>query len=124
MTSKYTELYEEDLHIAVAEYLALAVPPRVGFWTTFPAGGGGEVRGRKLKRMGLKAGVPDIMLIRDGRVYFIELKAAKGRPSAEQISVWNCLSSNGAPVALCRDVGGVCNALTYWGFPVAARVAA
>lgn len=115
---------EDNLHFAVAEYLALAVPAHVGFWTTFPAGGGGEERGRKLKRMGLKAGVPDLMLIRAGRAYFIELKADKGRLSPEQRAIRNDLITHGAPAAVCRSVDDVSVTLQRWGFPVAARIAA
>lgn len=52
---------EAALHKAVAEYLGWVIHPPV-FWTTFPAGGGGKVRGAQLKAMGLKAGVPDILI--------------------------------------------------------------
>lgn len=53
---------ETSLHMNVAGYLDkhLAAP---AWYTTFPAGGGGEFRGMILKGMGLKAGVPDILII-------------------------------------------------------------
>lgn len=45
------------------------------------------VQGVKLKRMGLKKGVPDLVLPCGNGKYtglYIELKTAKGRPTAEQ----------------------------------------
>lgn len=51
--------YEDDLQVAVAQYLDL----RGWLWTHFPAGEKRHPRvGAKLKRMGLKRGVPDCLI--------------------------------------------------------------
>ncbi len=74
---------EDDLHRAVADYLTLAMPPAVP-WTTMPAGGGGKVRGARLKAMGLHPGWPDLQIVFRGRYIGIELKSGKCVPSSAQ----------------------------------------
>lgn len=74
---------EQQLHRAVADYLNAALPPDA-WWTTFPLGGGGRIRGALLKRAGVKVGTPDILIIWRGRSYWIELKAGKNKPTPEQ----------------------------------------
>lgn len=94
---------EAQIHKSVADYLDAALP-RSCFWTTFPAGGGGKVRGAQLKRRGLRAGVPDIMLIWQGQAWFIELKGPKGKLSPDQVATKGDIEDAGARVGLCRNV--------------------
>jgi len=47
--------------------------------------GGGLARMGKLKRMGLLPGVADLIFIKEGRAYFLELKRTKGKQSANQL---------------------------------------
>ena len=99
---------EADLHRAVADFLALALPENV-VWTTFPAGGGGKVRGASLKRAGLKPGWPDILLVVPprGRLVGIELKLKGRKPSKVQARVHEQLTLAGAVVTTCRSLEGV-----------------
>ncbi len=53
---------EQDFQSVAMEYLDLALPPHA-IATTFPAGGGGKIRGAQLKRAGLKPGWPDIQIL-------------------------------------------------------------
>ena len=115
---------EQVLHMAVADYLTRALSIDDGvWWTTFPAGGGGKVRGAFLKRMGLKAGVPDILIIRDGRAYWIELKAKAGKLSPAQWKSKGDMSQAGSPMHLCRSLDDVQRFLIAWAIPIRARVA-
>lgn len=114
---------EAQIHKAVADYLnsSLALP---AFWTTFPAGGGGIVRGKHLKALGLKAGFPDILIIHAGKPYGIELKAAKQYASPEQRALHAILADAGCPTMVCRSVVEVEMTLRHWAIPVKGRVAA
>ena len=94
---------EREFHKAAAAYLR-SVLPEDAFFTTFPAGGGGRIRGAQLKAMGLQAGVPDLMIIYKGEIVFIELKAAKGRLSETQMFVSDKLCKAGAFVFMCRTI--------------------
>lgn len=54
---------EGSLHWHAARLLDNFLPCPPCYWTTFPAGGGGENRGMVLKSLGLKSGVPDLLII-------------------------------------------------------------
>lgn len=95
---------EEDLHRAVADFAALACPKggEVAF-TTFPAGGGGKVRGAILKAMGLRAGWPDTQLMWRGRAFFVELKTKDGVLSQAQKDCIADLARAGCPCGVARS---------------------
>jgi hypothetical protein len=67
---------------------------------------------------GLRAGVPDLILVGQGRCYFIEVKAEKGRlsPAQDEWRMW-CSSAGAMPWALVRSVDDVKTALTVWNIP-------
>jgi hypothetical protein len=108
----------------VADYLDLAIAPP-SFWTTFPSGGGGKARGGQLKARGLKAGVPDILIIKGdtGQAYWAELKTEKGKLSDAQVAAINVLGAAGCRVAVIRSVDAMQKALTHWGFTLRGRIA-
>ena len=97
---------EEALQRTVAAYLDLALPEDA-CWTTIPAGGGGRVRGAKLKGMGYKPGFPDILIIYQDGAYLIELKSARGRLSPTQIAMHKRLRIAGAMVCTAKSVEDV-----------------
>lgn len=119
-----TKKPEQALHEAVARFLDIALPIDA-FWTTFPAGGGGKARGGQLKAMGLKAGVPDILIVWQGLAFWIELKAPRGVLSAEQRLVHDRLAFAGCErPAVCRSVDDVERALRAREIPIRASVGA
>ena len=106
---------EEQLHKSIAEYLDLVLKGSI-FWTTFPSGGGGIVRGKGLKEKGLKAGVPDILIIARGEIYWIELKKPKkGRLSKDQNIIIPRLELAGCKTAVCKSLEDVEITLNNWG---------
>lgn len=133
---------ETSLHWHVAGLLNkhLAEP---AWWTTFPAGGGGEMRGKILKSLGLKAGIPDILIcvpvqalvmLASGHVgnewhtlqlmHWIELKKLKsGKISDVQIETQAKLTSIGCRVANCDSLELVKAILAEWQLPYQAESA-
>lgn len=114
-----TNVSEDEVHTAVAAYLARAITPPWRF-STFPAGGGGAVRGALLKKRGLARGWPDIMLLHPSGVWHgIELKSPIGRlrirPEQAAFIEW----ADGR-VAVCRSVDQVEATLRAWGIPLRA----
>ena len=104
---------EEVLHAHVAQYLSLVIRPPA-FWTTFPAGGGGRVRGGKLKARGLKAGMPDILIFQPALgpldstiVLGLELKTAKGALSPSQKSMGRVFECFGGRYLVARSLDEV-----------------
>jgi hypothetical protein len=83
---KAPPISEITIHYGVAALLNLTLPSRI-LWTHFPAG---EVRsartGAKLRRMGLKPGWPDFILLdtETGYMYCLEVKTRVGALSAPQ----------------------------------------
>ena len=111
---------EQSFHIAVAEYLNLALPSHTT-WTTFPAGGGGQRRGQFLKAMGLRAGWPDIqILVRDTafdsarpmvRFIGLELKAGNGVESKSQKICHSLIRNAGGIIYTVRSLEEIYDAL-------------
>lgn len=115
---------EQLLHEAVAEYLqTVLIAP--AFFTTFPAGGGGKIRGAQLKKMGLLPGMPDLLVFwsdPDPRgaipcVFGIELKAKKGSLSAAQKAIRSAFLQNRMHYVLCRSIDDVGLALRAFRVP-------
>lgn len=98
----------------VAAWLDWSLPKECIWWHT-PNGGKRNAReAARLKRMGVKAGVPDIVIFRGCTPYFIELKSPKGRETPTQITMNNDLRSNGIEVALCKSLDEVITQLKLW----------
>ncbi|MFZ4604443.1 MAG: VRR-NUC domain-containing protein [Caulobacterales bacterium] len=72
---------------------------------------------------GLLVGAPDLLLIQDGRAFFVELKAGKGRLSLAQCMTHERLRSLGARVEICRSLNDVARALEAWGLPCRTKLA-
>jgi len=109
---------EDSLHIAVADYLRLALLPSV-WWTTIDLSYHGPIRGARLKRMGVRAGLPDVWLLYAAVLYLIELKAAKGRESdAQRLCAQDMAAAGLMHRAVCRSVEGVRDTLVAWGVPM------
>jgi hypothetical protein len=139
---------EAAFQCQVAQYLSKALPE--GYWfTAFPSGGGGRIRGAHLKRMGLKAGVPDLVVFkkpwgmatdvtvssapREHELYYtnwpvlwLELKAKAGSLSQAQRDVHKKLKNLGHRVETVKTLEQVETALAEFCFPevLKARVSA
>ncbi len=131
---------EHSLHWHVAGLLNkhLAWP---AWWTTFPAGGGGEMRGKILKSLGLKAGVPDVLIVVPAQalialpsghvgnewhtvqlLYWIELKKLNaGELSDDQIKTHAKLTAMGCRIAVCDSLESVKETLMQWRLPYQAE---
>ncbi len=95
---------EDDLHMAVAQFLDLALPEDA-CWTTVEHGGKrGKAEAARLKAKGLRAGWPDILIIYRGRSITIELKAPAGVLSPKQKALHTRLTLAGALVYTARCI--------------------
>lgn len=129
---------ETSLHWHVAGLLNKHLAPPA-WWTTFPAGGGGENRGKLLKSLGLKSGVPDILIfvpvsgvmilseieVRDFHltaVYGIELKKiGEGELSEAQQREQPLMSAAHVRIVNCETMEQVHAALAAWQIPYRAE---
>lgn len=105
-----------------ATHVALADAMRRGcvsgwIWTHFPAGEARtEATGRRLKRMGLKPGFADFLLIDpDGVHYWLELKRGKAPLTVAQNEFGVEMIERGVPYACCRSFNEAIATLRVWG---------
>lgn len=109
---------ERQLQKAVAEYLGRALPAGA-FFSSIP---GGE--GRATRTPGYAAGLPDMLIIWDGRPFFLELKSKRGRVSPAQHETMLALIRNYAPTTTVRSLEDIEDFARINGIPLRAKVAA
>lgn len=101
---------EQALQRSVCSYLSHALPEGWAYWMNLnnPRN---KINGAHMKAMGLLKGVPDMTIAGPGatgaRALFIELKAPKGRLTAEQTAFLDWWSGIGGFCAVCRSVEDV-----------------
>jgi hypothetical protein len=107
---------EDEIHIAVADILRANERPGV-YWFHVPNGGHRSPgAAAKFKAMGVKAGVPDLIVIVAGKVHGLELKRSKGGTvSPEQKQAHADLRSAGAVVEVAKGYQQAVEQLRQWG---------
>jgi hypothetical protein len=115
---------EQILQRQVATFLDWALPSDAVWWHTPNGGGRSKIEGAIFKAMGVKAGVPDIIICWRNITYAIELKAKRGRHSPEQYLMQARLVRAGVIFAEARRFDDVITILTNWKIPLKAEVAA
>lgn len=122
---------EDDAQTAIVQFLDLALPPGCGvFWSATMNGVKVHPKTRaKLKRLGLRPGVLDLVFITlhgdhdlpVGQTWWIEVKAEKSRLSDEQSVIMDALWEAGRG-CVARNPAQVEAALRAWGFPLRVRM--
>jgi hypothetical protein len=105
---------ESTEHAALVKHLQLRLRRGVFFFHV----PNGEARSRAtaaiLVGMGVRRGMPDLGLIKDGRAYFLELKTETGTLSAEQAGLHDELRAAGAVVATAYGLNDQLHILEDW----------
>ena len=117
---------EADLQRAVVQALRLALPRAAivhhSANEVTESGPRGAKRQAILMGMGVFPGFADLVVLCDGRVLFLELKAPKGRLRPEQEAFRDAVQAQGHGWALVRSVDDALGALVATGLPT--RIAA
>lgn len=114
---------EEALQRAVVQLLAIYEARGLLAYAHCPNGERRDpVTGGRLKALGVRPGVPDLLLWMPGGHFQIELKTAKGRLSADQGAWIGRMSAFGHRVHVCRTVDEVEAALRDEGVPMVGRL--
>jgi VRR-NUC domain len=111
-------------HCAIADALRVGIAPG-WIWTHFPAGEKRDAgAAARLKRMGLKPGFPDFLLIAPTGVHcWLELKRGRARLTEAQDLFRTEMLERGVPHAVARSFDEAIRVLTAWG-AIRLRVAA
>jgi hypothetical protein len=105
---------EDNLQKAVARYL-----DTIGaFWFHCPNGGSrNAIEASKLKGMGVKAGIPDCLVLDQRKGYSglaIELKVGYNKPSEQQLSIFDKLISANWLVVVSWSLDEVITMIDYY----------
>jgi hypothetical protein len=106
---------EQQIHKAVVAHLRARSEPRVFFWHTPNGGKRGIVEAKIFKALGVIAGVPDLIILKAGEMYALELKASKGRVTPAQRLVLDRLIECGSHVAVATSLDEALITLECWG---------
>jgi len=106
---------EAQVQVALCNHLRWRAKPDC-FWFAVPNGGRrNAVEASHLKDQGVRAGVPDLILIRGGKTYGLELKADQGRVSVAQEAVQIEMEIAGATVATAYGLDAALAQVEQWG---------
>jgi hypothetical protein len=105
---------EQNLQRALVGHLRSRAVP--GLYWFHPANGGARtaIEGAILKACGVRAGTPDLILIREGKTFALELKATGGRLSPAQHKAHDELRRAGAEVATAVGIDDAIGQLERW----------
>jgi hypothetical protein len=105
---------EQEIQKALADHLRARAA--AGTYWFHPANGGARtaIEGAILKACGVRAGTPDLILIKDGRTYGLELKADNGRVSQAQAQTHEEMRAAGAEVAVATGIDEAIEQLEAW----------
>jgi hypothetical protein len=105
---------EQNLQRALVYHLRARAQPNV-FWF-HPANGGARtaVEGAIFKACGVRPGTPDLILIKEGKSFALELKATGGRLSPAQHEAHDELRRAGAEVATAVGIDDAIGELEQW----------
>jgi hypothetical protein len=105
---------EAGIQRATVDHLYLRARPGV-WWAAINNNPRSVVAGALAKAAGCKAGLPDLLLLRRGQLYALELKADGGRVSPVQKACHAELRDAGAEVAVARGIDEALAQLEEWG---------
>jgi len=106
---------EQDIHRAVVLHLNARAEPRVFFWHTPNGGKRSMIEAKIFKGLGVRAGVPDLVILKGGSLYALELKASGGRLSPSQRLTLAAMDECGATVATASSLDEALITLECWG---------
>src|SRR5262245_1309253 len=105
---------EDAIQRAVLQHL-YARAPREAYWFAVPNGGGrSPIEAAILKGLGVRAGVPDLIIVYGGKTYGLELKADGNKPTKLQIEAQDAMRAAGAEVAVAVDLDAALACLEGW----------
>lgn len=119
-----SEESEEALQIFSKQFFDHALPADCVRYHVPNGGHRSKAVAGKMKASGVLPGVPDWTFHYMGKTYFLELKSARGQLSKEQIEFKNAVQAQGLKWMLARNVTEIELALSVFGIPTSARVAA
>lgn len=106
---------ENAIHRAIVEHLRLRSKPNTIWFHPFNKAASAR-EGAFAKSMGVRAGVSDLILVRKGRPYALELKSARGQLAVVQDTFLREWGAAGGKHAVAFGLDPALWVLEEWGF--------
>jgi hypothetical protein len=106
---------EQQIHIAVVSHLRMRANEGVFFFHCPNGGKRSWSEGKAFKQMGVVAGVPDLIILKAGECFCLELKAMGGRVQPSQRLAHAAMQEAGATTAIARGLEEALITLETWG---------
>jgi hypothetical protein len=107
---------EHDVHKAVVQHLRAYANPGAVWWHT-PNSGNLPVQYRvKLKAMGLRAGVSDLICLCNGEAFALELKKDSGRSTESQLEFLDAWRAAGGHGVVAEGLDEALACIKAWGW--------
>jgi hypothetical protein len=106
---------EDTIQRTIFAHLRERAAPRM---VAFHVPNGGKrkpIEAAIMRGLGVTAGVPDVIAIKDGRVFAMELKADGGKMTDTQLAMARDLIGAGAEFACCAGLDAALRQIETWG---------
>jgi hypothetical protein len=114
--ARLPEVTERQVQLGVLEQLKARAVPDVLWWHTPLSGRRDRIEAAGLKRLGTRAGIADLLLLHQGKLFSLELKIASGgRVTAEQLVWASDVNRCGGYSAIARGLLEAIKMLETWG---------
>ena len=106
---------EQAIQRAVFVHLRTRGASGIFAWHPFSGGYRRPIEAAIYKGLGARAGLPDVMVLRDGKLFCLELKTEIGRVSDKQLETMAALREAGAFTCVAEGLDRALAVLEGWG---------
>jgi hypothetical protein len=106
---------EASIQRAVFQHLRARGAPGIFAWHPFSGGYRRPVEAAIYKGLGAVAGLPDVMVLHDGRLFCVELKREGARATDAQLACIAALREAGAFTCIAEGLDRALSCLEAWG---------
>jgi len=106
---------EQQIQKAVFDHLCLRGAPGIFAWHPFSGGYRRPVEAAIYKGLGARAGLPDVMVLHNGKLFCLELKIPGGRATDKQLECISQLREAGAFTCIAEGLDRALACLEAWG---------
>lgn len=113
---------EQQFQASLVKTLRSVLTPQTTFFAVPNGGFRSKVEAAIMVGQGVMPGVPDIVVVHDGRAFGLELKSPKGTLSTSQHAAHAILSYAGMKIEIARSTDEALMHLARWGIPTRIKV--
>jgi hypothetical protein len=106
---------EDQIQRALFEHIRLRGMPGLVAWHTPNGGARSPIEAAIFKSIGVRAGIPDVLALHEGRLYGLELKATGNKPTLTQTATMAALREAGATVETAIELDAALEQIEAWG---------